>query len=232
MRTSGIQPSAAVLVTTARSVREQGSGDLVAGLANLDRHIQILQRFGVPVVVAINRFPDDTPDDLIVLASHCTSRGVVSALSEAYTRGGEGCTVLAQKAVDLIAGNPEASPRPVYSLDQSLEDKVRAVAREIYGADDVVFSETAQRSLARIVEHGFAGLPVCIAKTQYSLSDNPKLSGAPTGWKLQVTDAVLNAGAGFVVILAGKILLMPGLPAVSRAQLIDVDESGNITGLV
>ena len=232
MRTSGIEPAAAVLVTTARSLREQGGGDLISGLANLDRHICILRRFGVPIIVAINRFPGDTPADLDTLASHCASLGIPSALSEAYTRGGAGCTDLAQKTVNLIADHPTASPRSVYSLDRSLEDKVRAVAREIYGADDVVFSETAQRRLARITEYGFAGLPVCIAKTQYSLSDNPKLSGAPTGWKLKVTDAVLNAGAGFVVILAGKILLMPGLPAVSRAQLIDVDEAGNITGLV
>ncbi len=232
MRTSGIAPSAAVLVTTVRSVREQGQGDLAAGLANFDRHIRILQRFGVPVVVAINRFADDAAADLDRLARHAASLGVPSALSEAYTRGGAGCTELAQAVVDLIAARPGATPQPVYSLDDSLEDKIRSVAREVYGAAGVAFSETAQRSLARIAAGGFSGLPVCIAKTQYSLSDDPKLSGAPTDWTLQVTDASVNAGAGFVVVLAGRMLLMPGLPLKSRAQLIDVDASGNITGLV
>jgi len=133
--------------------------------------------------------------------------------------------------IPVRAANPCAHPKPVYSLAETLEDKIRTVAREVYGAADVVFSETAQHSLARITENGFGNLPVCIAKTQYSLSDNPKLSGAPTGWKLQVTDASVNAGAGFVVILAGKMLLMPGLPLVSRAERIDVDAAGNITGL-
>ncbi len=231
MRTSGIEPAAAVLVTTARSVREQGEGDLTRGLANLDQHIRILQRFGVPIVVALNRFPDDTPADLDLLTAHCASRGVSTALSEAYTKGGEGCTALAKTVVDLIARTPHVAPRPVYSLDQSLEDKVRAVAREVYGADGVAFTEAAKKSLESITEFGFGGLPVCIAKTQYSLSDNPKLPGAPTGWTLQITDAYLNSGAGFVIILAGKMLLMPGLPAVSRAERIDVDEEGNITGL-
>jgi formate--tetrahydrofolate ligase len=231
MGVSGIKPSVAVLVTTAQSLRNQGEGDLARGLPNLGRHIAILQAFGVPIVAAINRFPADTQADLDTLARYCKDHGVVSAMSEAFTKGSAGTVDLAQTVVDTIAANPNAAPAPVYSLESSFEDKIQAVARKIYGAAGVQISEHAKTRLRQFAEWGFGKLPICIAKTQYSLSDNPKLMGAPTGWDLHVTDATLSAGAGFVVVLAGNMMLMPGLPKHSRAATIDVDAAGEIIGV-
>ncbi|HZS27048.1 MAG TPA: formate--tetrahydrofolate ligase, partial [Candidatus Angelobacter sp.] len=231
MRSSGIAPACTVLVTTAQSLRNQGEGDLARGLPNLVRHIQNLKQFGAPVVVAINRFPTDTEADLKLLAQYAADQGVVSALSEAYTKGGDGAAALAQKVVETIDKNPDPKVQPIYSLEGSLEDKITAVATKIYGAAGVNFSDKAKAKLQQIKDWGFAKLPVCLAKTQYSFSDNPKLLGAPTGWTLNVTDASLSAGAGFVVVIAGNMMLMPGLPKVSRAASIDVNEKGEIIGV-
>ena len=230
MRTSGIEPAAAVLVTSAKALREQGQGELRAGFANLDKHLSILKRFGVPAIVAINHFPGDAGSDLEAITAHCAELGTTSAVAEPFSTGGAGCIDLATRVAEAV-DRGTAAPKPVYELSLSLEDKVRAVAREVYGAEGVEFSELATQKLAQFAECGFAGLPICIAKTQYSLSDNPKLPGAPTGWTLHVTDAAVSAGAGFVVILAGKMLLMPGMPANSRAHTIDVDDDGNILGV-
>ena len=231
MRTSGIVPAAAVLVTSARALREQGQGDLSAGFANLDKHISILRRFGVPATVAINHFPGDAGSDLADIATHCASLETPSAVVEPFSQGGAGCMELATKVADAV-DRSTSNAISIYPLDMSLEDKVRTIAHEVYGADGVEFSELAAQKLSRFAECGFAGLPICIAKTQYSISDDPKLPGAPTGWTLHVTDAVVSAGAGFVVMLAGKMLLMPGMPANSRANIIDVDENGKIIGVV
>jgi formate--tetrahydrofolate ligase len=231
MRTSGVRPAAAVLVTTVRSLRAQGEGHLKAGLANLDHHIGTLRAVGVPTVIAINWFPDDTTAELELIAAECNRQEVPWARVEAFTKGGEGAVELAEKVVDLIETQSAPEIHTHYSLDDSLEDKIRKVATQVYGADGVTFGEKAITKLARYAEWGFAGLPVCVAKTQYSLTDNPKLMGVPKGWKLQVNDVSLSAGAGFVVAIAGSIMLMPGLPSHPRAMDIDVDKEGNVVGV-
>jgi formate--tetrahydrofolate ligase len=220
-----------VLVTTVQSLRNQGNGDLEQGLPNLGQHLKILQTFGLPVVVAINRFPSDTDADLQRLADYCRAAGETSALHTAFRDGGAGAEELARKVVETIERNPDAKVTPVYALKDSFEKKIESVATRIYGASGVKLSEKAQAKLKEFADWGFGELPVCLAKTQYSLTDNPKLLGAPKGWELQVTDATLSSGAGFVVVTAGNMMLMPGLPKASRALDIDVDADGKITGV-
>jgi formate--tetrahydrofolate ligase len=231
MPTSGIRPSVAVLVTTAQSLRNQGEGDLERGFANLGKHIHSLRRFGVPIVAGINRFPKDTPAELDRLLGYCKDNGVVSALNEAFTKGGAGAAELAERVVETIAANPDTKPTPIYAPEDSFEEKVRKIVINVYGGAGANFSEQASTKLRQYAAWGFAKLPVCIAKTQYSLSDDPKKMGAPTGWTLNVTDASLSSGAGFVVVIAGNMMLMPGLPKISRAASIDVDATGEITGV-
>ncbi|MGB9465463.1 MAG: formate--tetrahydrofolate ligase [Candidatus Acidiferrum sp.] len=231
MQQAGITPSAAVLVTTAQSIRNQGAGDLERGLPNLGRHIDNLRGFGVPTIAAINRFPKDTEEELKRLADYCAEHRAPTALSEAFTKGGPGAKELAEKVVQLIAQEPAPSVRPAYTLEDPIAEKIQKVARKIYGAGDVNFSEQAKAKLQQFSEWGYGKLPVCIAKTQYSFTDDPKVLGAPTGWTLRVTDASLSAGAGFIVVISGNMMLMPGLPKVSRAASIDVDASGEIIGV-
>ncbi len=231
MRTSGIKPAVAVLVTTVQSLKAQGEGSLGAGFPNLAHHIATVANFGVPVVVAINRFPADTPEELEAIAMECMEHGVPCALVEAFAKGGEGAAELARKVVAAIDENPDAHAKPIYALEDSLEDKIRTVAMRVYGAAGAAFSETTKVKLERFAQWGFGALPVCIAKTQYSLSDDPKRMGAPTGWMLNVRDVSLSAGAGFVVAIAGNMMLMPGLPSHPRAFEIDVDADGDIFGV-
>jgi formate--tetrahydrofolate ligase len=231
MRASGIEPAVAVLVTTVQSLRAQGEGTLAAGFPNLAHHIQTLRSFGVPIVVAINRFPADTEDELNEIAAECTQQGIDSAIVEAFTKGGLGAVDLATKVVAAIDANPSPNIQPAYSLDDSTEEKLRKVATQVYGAADVTLSEYARANLARYAEWGFDRLPVCIAKTQYSLTDDPTRMGAPTGWTLNVNDIQLSAGAGFLIAIAGNMMLMPGLPRNPRALAVDVDPEGNITGV-
>ena len=231
MQQSGITPSAAVLVTTVQSMRNQGEGDFERGLPNLGIHIEILKGFGVPVVAAINRFPSDSESDLKRLDTYCSERGVTSALSEGYAKGGPGAKELAEAVVNALASNPAPTVRAVYTFEEPLTEKVRKVAQKVYGASGVNLSDQAKSKLQQFTEWGYGNLPVCIAKTQYSLSDDPKRLGAPTGWTLNITNASLSAGAGFVVAISGNMMLMPGLPKVSRAASIDVDDSGQIIGV-
>ena len=231
MRSSGIRPAAAVLVTSVQSLRAQGEGDLERGFANLNHHLHTLRGFGVPVIVAINRFPKDTPAELDAIAAECERQGAAWARVEAFTKGGAGAVDLAEKVVEMIESHPNPAIQPMYSLEDSLEDKVGKVATQVYGAAKAEFSDKARAKLAQYSEWGYGRLPVCIAKTQYSLTDNPKIMGAPGGWSLQVTDASLSAGAGFVVAIAGNMMLMPGLPSHPRAMDIDVDADGNILGV-
>jgi formate--tetrahydrofolate ligase len=231
MQQSGIVPSAAVLVTTVRSMKNQGEGDFERGLPNLGKHIEILKGFGVPIVAAINRFPDDSESELRRLEAFCVERGVESALSEGFAKGGTGAKSLAEKAVSTIEKNPAPGAHSLYSFEEPLADKIKKVAQGIYGANDVKFSDQATAKLKQFSDWGYAKLPVCMAKTQYSLSDDPKRLGAPKGWTLHVTNASLSAGAGFVVVVSGNMMLMPGLPKVSRASSIDVDDSGKIIGI-
>jgi len=228
---SGIQPAAAVLVTTVQSLKQQGEGDFEGGFANLDKHISIVRGFGLPAVVAINRFPNDTEAELTVLRTFCEARGAAFELSEAYAKGGEGAAALARKVVEVIDAHPNISLTPTYAMNDPAIEKITKVAQIIYGAEGIQLSERAKENLARFTRWGFGELPVCIAKTQYSLSDDPKRMGAPAGWTLHVTDIGLSAGAGFLVVIAGAMMLMPGLPKTSRALTIDVDVDGEIIGM-
>jgi formate--tetrahydrofolate ligase len=239
MPSSGLEPSLAVLIASARALCTQGSRSeagpftletLRAGMANLDKHLSNLRKFRVPVLVAINRFPSDEQALLDEIAAFCRERGVESAVVDAYNQGGEGALELAEKAVSALA-NPAPKPRALYEDGLSLLTKVDMVAREIYGAGSVYVESEARKKLERYTQAGFGNLPVCMAKTQSSLSDNPKAYGAPSGWTLTVTDAHLAAGAGFVVVIAGNMMRMPGLGKNPQALFLDVDERGNITGL-
>ncbi len=228
---SGIQPSAAVLVTTVQSLKQQGEGDLERGSKNLEKHIAIVRGFGLPVVVTVNRFPHDALAELDSLRMFCEVRGAEFALSEAFAKGGEGAMALAQKVVAVIDANPNVELTTTYEFGDPVIEKITKVAQKVYGADSIEMSVRAKENLVRFTRWGFGELPICIAKTQYSLSDDPKLWGAPTGWTLHITDIALSAGAGFFVVIAGATMLMPGLPKVSRALGIDVDEHGEITGM-
>jgi formate--tetrahydrofolate ligase len=231
MQQSAITPAAAVLVTTAQSIRNQGEGELERGLPHLGRHIDNLRGFGVPTLVAINRFPADTDEDLKRLADYCAERGTSTALSEAFARGGAGTRELAEKVVGLIAENPNPLVRPTYGLEEPILKKIEKVARTIYGAGSVRLSALAETKLQQFSEWGYDKCAVCIAKTQYSFTDDPKILGTPTRWALHVTDAALSAGAGFIVVICGNTMLMPGLPKVSRAASIDLDDSWEIVGV-
>jgi formate--tetrahydrofolate ligase len=228
---SGTKPSAAVLVTTVQSVKQQGEGDLERGFANLEKHIAIVRGFGLPLVVAINQFPNDTPEELDTLRTFCLAHGAEFALSQAYAKGAEGAVELAQKVVEVIEANPHPKLTTTYDPTDPVLEKITKVAQKIYGADAVELSDRAKENLARFTRWGFGQLPICIAKTQYSLTDDPKRLGAPTGWTLHITDIALSAGAGFLVVISGAMMLMPGLPKLSRALAIDVDEHGEIIGM-
>ena len=239
-RLAGIQPDAVVLVATARALKYNGGvpkaetskenlSALADGIANLGAHIGNLKKFGIPVVVAINRFENDSDLELAYIKDYCKENGAYFSLCEVFAKGGAGGTDLAEK-VCALAEKPSEF-HPLYANDAPIREKIETVCREIYGADGVDFSSKAQNSLKEIISLGGDHLPVCIAKTQYSLSDNPKLLGRPTGFRVNIRDLKLNNGAGFVVAYAGDILTMPGLPKHPAAENIDIGGDGNITGL-
>ncbi|QAT49811.1 formate--tetrahydrofolate ligase [Caproiciproducens sp. NJN-50] len=239
-RLGGFRPDAAVLVATARALKYNGGVPkaetgrenptaLRAGIENLGAHIAGLKKYGVPIVVAINRFESDSEEELALIEQYCHENGADFALSEVFSKGGEGGTELARKVCEAV--DRKSGVRLLYADDAPISEKIETVAREIYGADGVTYSQQALRSLGEIESLGGSQLPVCIAKTQYSLSDDPKLLGRPKGFRIAIRDAKLNSGAGFVVAYAGNILTMPGLPSHPAAEQIDVDESGKISGL-
>lgn len=239
-RLAGIKPDATVLVATARALKYNGGVPktetalenleaLKKGISNLGAHISNLKKFGVPVVVAINRFENDSEKELHFIEDFCRSNGAEFSLCDVFTKGGEGGTDLAEK-VCALAEMP-SDFHTLYPNDATVTEKIETVSREIYGADGVTFTAQALKSLKDIETLGGNKLPVCIAKTQYSLSDNPKLLGKPTGFNITIRDLKLNNGAGFVVAYAGDILTMPGLPKHPAAESIDVDDNGKITGL-
>ena len=241
-RMADLHPSAVVLVATVRALKSHGGvtkSDLNKpnveavrkGAANLERHIDNIKNgFGLPVCVAINAFPTDTPEEMAVIEEVCAKAGVKCALSEVFAKGGEGGKALAETVLSIM---PEA-PQPIqytYDLGASLPEKIEAVAKKIYRADGVTYTPAAKKMLDDLAAMGYGELPVCIAKTQYSFSDNAKLTGAPTGFKMNVREVRLSAGAGFVVVICGSIMTMPGLPKHPAAMDIDVDAEGRITGL-
>jgi formate--tetrahydrofolate ligase len=236
MPVSGLKPSAAVLIATARGVRHQSQNDEnpaagKAGLENLAKHIENLRRFYLPTVVALNRFPGDTDEDLRIIKDFCAQAGVECAVVDVFDKGGEGALELAEKVMDAADRADLDLIRPLYPVKLALEEKIARVAKEIYGAQSVDFAPAARNKLQQLSKLGFAGLPVCMAKTQYSLSDDPKKLGAPKDWTLTVTDAHLASGAGFIIVVAGNMMLMPGLPKFPQALRMHLNEDGSITGL-
>jgi formate--tetrahydrofolate ligase len=232
MPSAGTQPALAVLIASARALCAQDSaGTIRAGLPNLHRHIDNLRKFHVPVLVAINKFPGDTQPQLNEVAGACAAFGVDSAIVDAYGQGGEGVLELAGKAISILECEPAEPPRPLYDHRLGLVTKIETVAREIYGAAGVYIEAEARKKLQKYESAGFGKLPICVAKTQSSFSDNPKLLGAPSGWTMTVSDARLAAGAGFVIVIAGNMMLMPGLGKTPQAVFMDVDPSGAILGL-
>lgn len=240
-RYAGLKPDAVVIVATIRALKYNGEKplkelseeDLVAlrkGAKNLERHIDNISKYGIPSVVAINRFPTDTDNEIELLKEICEEKGVSVVLSEVFTKGGEGGIELAEKVVN-ICENEESNFKPIYSLDMSIKEKIEKVAREIYGADGVNYEGNAEKQIMNLTELGFDKLPICIAKTQYSFSDDPNALGAPSGFKINVRDVKVSAGAGFIVILTGQIMTMPGLPRVPHAEGMDICEDGTIIGL-
>jgi formate--tetrahydrofolate ligase len=230
----GHVPAAAVVIVTLKALRAQGGapdGPVEAGFPNLDRHLANIARWGVPAVVALNRFAADSERDLGAVLAHCRRQGVDAALSEGYIKGGDGMTDLADRVVAAAAASDPARVQPIYAAGMSLEEKITAVATQVYGARGVSFKAAAKARLERLSSLGYGRLPVCIAKTQYSFTDDPKAMGAPEGWTLSIGDVTLSAGAGFVVAIAGSMMLMPGLGKVPQAQKLDVDDAGQVIGM-
>ena len=240
-RTAGLHPDACVLVATIRALKYNGGVDkanlatenldaLQKGLVNLEKHIENIQQYGVPVIVTLNSFLTDTAAEIEFVRNFCKERNCDFALSEVWAKGGEGGEELAKEVIRTIT-NKESHYAPIYTDDMSLTNKIYAIATKIYGADDVAYTPAAKKQLARITELGYGNLPICMAKTQYSLSDDPKKIGRPRNFDITVREAYVSAGAGFVVALTGSIVTMPGLPKRPAAFDIDVDDSGKIVGL-
>jgi len=231
MPSSGLKPSAAVVVATLRAIVAQGDGKLSAGLANLGQHLNIVRNFGVPAVVAINCFPNDTLTDLTFVRDYCLTRGVECGLSEVFDHGAIGGLDVAEKVI-AAANSGTANPQPLYQRELPLDQKVETIARRIYGADGVQFSDAAKMKLDHFANLGFGHFPVCIAKTPLSFTDDPKRLGAPTGWTLPITDFVVSAGAEFVVAIAGTTVRMPGLGKHPQAFGMDLGRDGEMIGVV
>ena len=240
-RKAGISPDCIVLVATVRALKYNGGvpktelnapnmAALEHGICNLDAHLDNMKKFGVPVVVAINAFPTDTAEEMEFIRKHCAERGVRVALSEVFAKGGEGGEELAREVLTVL-DEGKADFHMLYEDELPLEEKIRRIAKEIYGADGVTFAPAAHKELMNITDMGYGTLPVCIAKTQYSLSDDASLLCRPSQFVVSVRSARLAAGAGFVVVETGAVMTMPGLPKVPAAEKIDVDNAGTITGL-
>ncbi|MFR6350073.1 MAG: formate--tetrahydrofolate ligase [Enterocloster aldenensis] len=240
-RMAGLKPDAVVLVATVRALKYNGGvpkdqlsvenlDALKRGIVNLEKHIENIQKYDVPVIVTLNSFITDTEAEYAYIKKFCEDRSCEFALSEVWAKGGEGGIALAQKVLETLEHRP-GNFRVLYPDDISLKDKIRTVATEIYGADGVTYAPAASKALKNIEDMGFGNLPVCMAKTQYSLSDDQTKLGRPTGFTINVRDAYVSAGAGFVVALTGSIMTMPGLPKKPAAENIDVDKNGRITGL-
>ena len=240
-REANLKPDAVVIVATVRALKMHGGMDkkelanenldaLRKGIANLEKHIENIRKFGLPAIVAINAFPADTKAELDLLREICEAKGVKVALSEVWAKGADGGIELANGLVDLLE-NTESHYKPIYDLDLPIEDKIKTIAREIYGADDVIFTKKAKTNIKKLTDLGLDKLPICIAKTQYSLSDDPTLLGRPTGFNIEINDLIPNTGSGFLVAISGDIMRMPGLPKVPAANNMDILEDGEIVGL-
>ena len=240
-RQAGLKPDAVVIVATVRALKMHGGMDkkelanenleaLRKGIANLEKHIENIAKYGLPAIVAINAFPTDTKAELDLLEEICNAKGVKVALSEVWAKGADGGIELANGLIDLLE-NKESNFKPIYDLNLPIEEKIKTIAREIYGADDVIFTKKAKTNIKKLTDLGLDKLPICIAKTQYSLSDDPTLLGRPTGFNIEINDLIPNTGSGFLVAISGDIMRMPGLPKVPAANNMDILEDGEIVGL-
>ncbi len=240
-RFAGLNPNAVVIVATIRALKMNGGvpktelsaenlAALEAGIANIERHVENVSKFGVPAVVAINKFPTDTEAEINLLREKLSAKGVDVVLAEVFTKGGEGAIDLANKVVEIIETKP-SNYAPLYDVDGSIEEKINTIATEIYRADGVDFTAAAKKQIKELAALGLDKMPICMAKTQYSFSDDATLLGAPTGFNITVREVKVNAGAGFIVALTGAIMTMPGLPKVPAANGMDITETGEIIGL-
>ena len=240
-RQAGLKPDAVVIVATVRALKMHGGMDkkelgtenldaLRKGIENLEKHIENIQKYGLPSVVAINAFPTDTKAELDLLKEICESKGVEVALSEVWAKGGEGGIELAEKLLNVLE-TKEANFKPIYELDLPIADKIKTIAKEIYGADDVTFTKKVLTKIKQYEAQGLGNLPICVAKTQYSLSDDPTLLGRPSGFVVTINDLIPNTGSGFLVAISGDIMRMPGLPKVPAANHMELKNNGEIVGL-
>lgn len=240
-RFGGLKPDAAVLVATIRALKYNGGVKkddlktenleaLKKGFVNLEKHVENIRKFGVPVIVAFNCFDTDTSEELEYVKHRCLESDVEIAFSEAFAKGGDGALELADKLVHTIETKP-SDFKPLYESDLPVKKKIETIAKEIYGAKDVVYVPTADKTIKMLEEHGFGNFPICMAKTQYSLSDNPSLLGRPENFSITVREVRISTGAGFIVVMTGDIMTMPGLPKLPAVEKMDIDENGIITGL-
>ena len=240
-RNEGIHADCAVIVCSIRALKMHGGvpvdkvcekdcDGLRRGFSNLDKHIENIRKFGVPSVVALNHFASDTEEEIRIVIDHCKEKGIRCALSDVFSQGGAGGIELAKQVLEVLE-NERPNFRFLYDTKLPLKEKIRIVATEMYGALDVQYESGAAKAIKQIETSGTNRLPVCMAKTQLSLSDNPKLKGAPTGWVLNVREVFVSAGAGFIVVVCGPIMLMPGLSSEPAALGIDISDDGHITGL-
>ena len=230
-RLGGLKPDCAVIVATVRALEHHGKGDLKAGLENLDKHIDnIKNKYKLPLVVAINKFVTDTDEQIDMIEKFCNERGAEVSLCEVWAKGGEGGIDLAEKVLRAIDGN-KAEFDYFYDINLTIKEKIEKICKEIYGADGVIFAPATKKVFDIIAAEGLENLPVCMSKTQKSISDNPALLGKPSGFKVTINDLRLAVGAGFVIAMAGDIIDMPGLPKKPSAEVIDIDENGVISGL-
>jgi len=239
-RFGNLQPNAVVLVATIRALKNHGGvakedlgqinmAALEKGIENLEKQLENINKYGVPVVVSLNEFPGDTPEEIELVKEKCNALGASVAISQVWAKGGDGGLELAEKVI--AAAETPSDFKPLYELEQPLKKKIEIVCQEIYGADGVNYSAAADEILSKYEELGYGNLPVCCAKTQYSLSDNPDLKGRPRGFKVDIGEVRLSAGAGFIVPLTGSIMTMPGLGKVPAAEKIDINAEGEIVGL-
>ena len=240
-RQAGLKPDAVVIVATVRALKMHGGvakkdlGEenleaLRKGIENLEKHIENIAKYNLPSVVAINAFPTDTEAELQLLDEICKSKGVDVAISQVWAKGADGGIKLAEKLLDVLE-TKKADFHPIYDTELPIAEKIRTIAKEIYGADDVIFTKKVTNKIKKYEEQGLENLPICVAKTQYSLSDDPTLLGRPSGFKVTINDLIPNTGAGFLVAISGDIMRMPGLPKVPAAVGMDIDEKGTIVGL-
>ena len=230
-RKAGLNPDAVVLVATVRAIKHNGGEDIVNGFKNVLAHFENLKKFNAESILVINKFPSDTDDELGTVSSLCYQHNIPFSFSTAFEDGGKGSVDLAEKVVEICNNYEEKKLNFAYDLEDTTKEKISKIAKNIYGANKVVYSEKAEEVLERIKTLGYENYPVCMAKTQYSLSDDPKLLNRPADFDLTVRDIIVQTGAGFIVVITGDIMIMPGLPKQPAAELIDVDENGDILNL-